>query len=303
MCFIRDEKGAAMIVALLVMVVLLLLGTALWQYSTSDTIHVAMDEKRMQAYYLARAGADATLEIWMQSDNESRPSGESEPVYFDEDQGSFTSDYIENAGKFVVTINTNGDVTSIESIGTVDDISQKVTVNVSAASQYGHDLGWYDQTSGRIYDITPEPFEGAVILDAHSANTIFQNSNVTSNFTADSMFFLSALGNPVNGGLTLSANTIVFKEEIYLGNQGDHFVIKPYPGKDEMVVYFSEVFYQNKNDETYISKKAFKVFESVDIRTLRTQANVQKAIDDDIIELIPSPTVPNPEANYTVTWN
>lgn len=44
--------------AIIVMVVLTLLGTALWHYSMTDVKHIAMEESRMQAYYLARSGAE-----------------------------------------------------------------------------------------------------------------------------------------------------------------------------------------------------------------------------------------------------
>lgn len=44
--------------AIIVMVVLTLLGTALWQYSMTDLKHVSREEKKLQAYYLARSGAE-----------------------------------------------------------------------------------------------------------------------------------------------------------------------------------------------------------------------------------------------------
>jgi len=59
---LKNQKGSAMIVALIVMLVSSLLGSAMYQYSTASTMHVAKDEKHMQAYYLARSGADAVAE-------------------------------------------------------------------------------------------------------------------------------------------------------------------------------------------------------------------------------------------------
>ncbi len=61
---IRDRRGAALPIALISMLVLTLLGTGLWQYSTTDTIQVARQENRMKAFYIARSGAEATAK-WM----------------------------------------------------------------------------------------------------------------------------------------------------------------------------------------------------------------------------------------------
>lgn len=53
-----DEKGWAMPLVIMVMVALVLLGTALWQYSVMDLRHAAREEDRMQAHYYARSAAE-----------------------------------------------------------------------------------------------------------------------------------------------------------------------------------------------------------------------------------------------------
>jgi Tfp pilus assembly protein PilV len=50
---VGNNRGVAMPLVLVVIFVISLLGTALWQYSITDTMHVSMDGKGMQAYYLA----------------------------------------------------------------------------------------------------------------------------------------------------------------------------------------------------------------------------------------------------------
>lgn len=59
MRFLKREEGIAMPLVLLVMVVLALLGTALWQYSVNDVAQVAQAENKARAYYVARAGAES----------------------------------------------------------------------------------------------------------------------------------------------------------------------------------------------------------------------------------------------------
>ena len=60
---VRNEKGVALPLVLIVMIVTMLLGTALWQYSMTDITHVSKEEKKMQAYYLARSGAELIADL------------------------------------------------------------------------------------------------------------------------------------------------------------------------------------------------------------------------------------------------
>jgi len=59
---IENQKGFAMPLALMVMLLVMVLGMALWQYGTSETLQVARAEKNMKAYFLARSGMDITQE-------------------------------------------------------------------------------------------------------------------------------------------------------------------------------------------------------------------------------------------------
>lgn len=67
---LHNEKGFAMPLALMVMLVVTLLGTALWQYSYTDTIQVDRSVKKTQAHYIARSAADATAEYIEKNTNE-----------------------------------------------------------------------------------------------------------------------------------------------------------------------------------------------------------------------------------------
>ncbi len=61
--FVNNRNGLALPLVLLAMLTASLLGIATWQYSVTDTMHVALDADRMQAHYLARSGADALAEF------------------------------------------------------------------------------------------------------------------------------------------------------------------------------------------------------------------------------------------------
>ncbi len=56
--YLGDEKGWALPLVLLVMAVLTILGTTLWLISMTDLKHVSLEEKKMQAHYYARSGAE-----------------------------------------------------------------------------------------------------------------------------------------------------------------------------------------------------------------------------------------------------
>jgi type II secretory pathway component PulK len=63
----KGEKGSALITVLIVMGVLTVLGAALLHYSLTDNLQVINDEKRMQAHYLARSGAEAVADYIMKN--------------------------------------------------------------------------------------------------------------------------------------------------------------------------------------------------------------------------------------------
>lgn len=66
MSFLKSEKGIAMPLILMVLVVLTLLGTALWQYSVSEVRQATRAESKARAYYIARAGAESLARYIMQ---------------------------------------------------------------------------------------------------------------------------------------------------------------------------------------------------------------------------------------------
>jgi len=55
---VKSEKGLVMPLVMVILVVLTLLGTALWYYSVNDLRQVARAEDKTRAYYVARAGAE-----------------------------------------------------------------------------------------------------------------------------------------------------------------------------------------------------------------------------------------------------
>ncbi|MGI6142070.1 MAG: pilus assembly PilX family protein [Caldicoprobacterales bacterium] len=61
---IKNNRGSALVTAVIVMLVMSILGVTLLQLSLAQTRHSIRDKNRMQAYYLARSGVEATI-AWM----------------------------------------------------------------------------------------------------------------------------------------------------------------------------------------------------------------------------------------------
>lgn len=67
---IKYEKGLAMPLTLIVILVLIMLGTSLWHYSMADLKHASLESQKMQAYYHARSGAELlALKVDFNEDN------------------------------------------------------------------------------------------------------------------------------------------------------------------------------------------------------------------------------------------
>lgn len=160
------RKGEALITVIMVMTLLTVLGAAILSVSLFQVRQASYEDKRLQAYYLARAGAEAALDIWKKAPNGSKPSGDCNTCFLNSanefEMGTEANSPLPEGkiGKFDVNITKNGSDTIIASTGMVGDVTQKVTVTISEVITSvpvtptdwldGHDLGWYDYKSGQI---------------------------------------------------------------------------------------------------------------------------------------------------------
>ncbi len=128
MGFLRCEKGIAMPLVLMIMVVLLLLGVALWHYSISDLLQSQRAEDKTRAYYVARAGAESLARHVIQN-----PQRIDEILDGDEEN---ISDYISldtvehgTAGDLEVSIKQmEGEKLEITGIGRSNGVRQSVSI-------------------------------------------------------------------------------------------------------------------------------------------------------------------------------
>lgn len=118
---INNERGAALPLVLTIVIVMSLLGTAIWQYSVTDTLNVSREEHKMQAYYLARSGADLVASAIITNSVSAAAlinAPKSSPVNLGD--GSFEVDVAGNLNN--ITIN---------STGIVNDVSQSTNLSLT----------------------------------------------------------------------------------------------------------------------------------------------------------------------------
>ncbi|MDY6826370.1 MAG: hypothetical protein SVV67_04225 [Bacillota bacterium] len=135
MRLLKNESGLAMPLVMIVMVVLTLLGIALWNYSTSELNQSVREEKRARAYYIARAGAESMGRHIMVNPDILEEIPEINDIITSEnidfDIANFDPDLADDihVGELLVTMEkVDENRVMITGIGTVDDINQDVSL-------------------------------------------------------------------------------------------------------------------------------------------------------------------------------
>lgn len=205
---LKDEKGIMAIGgAVMLIVVLPLLATALWQYSMLEVRQVAQRERELKALYLARAGAEAAMNLWMDKPISERPVGRFARVYYDAAAKQFTLNQpAECFGYFDVEIRYIDDpgnpkhlLTEIVSTAVVEGVTRSITVT-TYPFHLGHELGWYSKENGII---------------SYSNGVLFDRSDGLVRVVADQPVRFQANTSP-DAGARFSANMLMFEQALNL---------------------------------------------------------------------------------------
>jgi|GEM_PF-993299 len=110
--FVTSRKGLAMPLAVMLIFVVALLGTALYAYATTDFLHFTYNRDKKKAEYLARTGVEVTIKAWEAVTFNTNVPRETLPVYMMKDGTFVTPDEGEDppddyAGYYTVTVNPN----------------------------------------------------------------------------------------------------------------------------------------------------------------------------------------------------
>lgn len=117
---LKDDKGSILVLVMFTMVVLLVMATALVSISSTDLVHALRQEKKAQAFYLARSGADAVATYLIANPGQTNTLLSSGPG-----TGSLDS------GDFSVTVEPGADGgLLITSTGYYEGVASRVTLEL-----------------------------------------------------------------------------------------------------------------------------------------------------------------------------
>lgn len=248
--YIKNEKGMALAVVMMAMLVMFLIGASFISVSAYQNTQASNQDKGMQAHYLAQGGAEAALEAWLNAPNDTKPSGTLDTVYLNS-SNEFKNVNSNSKGKFDVSITNNSTTTLISSVGTVGEIQKKVSVTINTIQSvipapnpnYISGVGFYDYTSGQINALKGSNFEwpptgqsttGIVKNEAKKGKGLkIPNKNTgTVQQTFEKMLFSSPV-QVLHNKIILKANVLVFMDDVDYSSNNDSkgaLVLKVYSG-------------------------------------------------------------------------
>lgn len=254
----RHDTGAALISVLMVVVVFLLLGTALLQWTAVEAIQVQRQEKQLQAHYLARSGLEVALSYVFEQ--------VAQGVTVKDLKLSKLDGSLEEAGSYNVAFTRDSEEGSVEirATGYVTDpgrAEETIRCKVYLESLLGEadraeKIGWASlHNSGKHLELqpahadTPLVYTGPVLFEADNQIITLHNNKYDPekdhNFRAPAMEFSSGNKLHFNNGskLHLYTDYVAFKTKIDLQTNGAELVLNTYSdhgdGSDG-VVYFSQ---------------------------------------------------------------
>ena len=226
----KKNNGSALVVVIMVMAIMMIFGTAVLNISLSETKQASHEDKVIQAHYLARSGAEATLSAWKLAKNDEKPSGQCSTVYLNSSNQFVNSVPANMIGKFDVKItNPDGNTAIITSVGTVENIIQTTTVTVTTvttqitappgATVSGDTLGWYNSNSGQaIPGNHTIGGKGVTVLVSDPGLKLVHGSPV---YQADAINFTTDIWN-FKYPVILNAGILIFNTSINTNRQGSN---------------------------------------------------------------------------------
>jgi hypothetical protein len=256
----RHDTGAALISVLMVVVVFLLLGTALLQWTAVEAIQVQRQEKQLQAHYLARSGLEVALSYVFEQVAQGVTVKDLRLSKLDgslEEAGSYNVAFTRDSEEGSVEIRATGYVTDpgraeetirckvyLESLLGEADRAEKI--DPAWASLHNSNSGNHLELKAAHAD-TPLVHTRPVLFEADNHITLHNNKNDPENdhnFRAPAMEFSSKKLHIKNGSkLHLYTDYVAFKTKIDLQANGAELVLNTYSDHGDGsygVVYFSQ---------------------------------------------------------------
>lgn len=264
----RDQSGLALVTVLMVVVVLLLLGTALIQSNMLEVTQVQRQEQKTQSHYLARSGLEIGIQYLEQQLAKVKTFNELNLVNSLEDD-------LSDIGAYKVGFEKIDSIQSVRltSTGVANgkpQIEEKIVLTVrvedSVSVDYASTINWFRKDTGETennqqltHNFTTSPLkcDNPVILEVdHKMMT-----DKTHLFEAPAMQFYTTRSDGLlevsnKDSLTLVTDFVSFDTKIE--GKGE-LILRTIGGKKYGVVYFGDIMYEN--EKSPIVTKGYYLFE------------------------------------------
>ncbi|MTI94931.1 MAG: hypothetical protein FH749_05495 [Firmicutes bacterium] len=174
-----NERGSTLVTVLVVTLILLIFGTTLISVGMNDVTQAVRHEKKIEAYYLARSGADAVAAHLLQN-----PGDIDDFLAMGEDEFELAN------GRCVVRVVEQGEDIVVESTGHVSSYSDTVKVSLfSDSSMPNLDMAVFAETTLEL--------EGSAVIGVSGTNSVEPGSvKFTWSPKVDGDFYVGVGGNP-----------------------------------------------------------------------------------------------------------
>ncbi|MCB2295209.1 pilus assembly PilX N-terminal domain-containing protein [Clostridium algoriphilum] len=284
----KKNKGSALIVVIMVMAVMTILGATILNISLSQTKQASYEDKRIQAHYLARSGAEATLSAWKNATSNNKPNGSCSTIYLNNLNQFVNVESSNMIGKFdVIITKPDGVTTIITSVGNVGNVIQTTTVTITTViteitytpgpTVSGDSLKWYDSKSGQASVGNHTTGDRGVTVLVSNPGLKLVHGLV--DYQADTINFTTDIWN-FKYPLTLNAGMVIFNTTIDTNRNGSNdgrLILQVLPSAgvtradqiDKTVkwgrIEYNSQWYYFQNNTTILTDNAFNSLEKIPI--------------------------------------
>lgn len=226
----HKEEGSALAMTLIMMVVLMILGTAFLSVSLAENKFAIKNEDKLQAYYIARSGAQAVAEYLVKGENSNLVLNKTS------DEETLIS-----GGKYQVTvsypISGNTSVIDVTSVGTFKGVSQTSIIRLEETriglGMFEHALFGYDgigMSSGNSVNnvaiVGSVSSNGTIVVNSSSGGYTVNGSYPGQNYPFAPIIKPTTTSIPaITSGRTFNANVDTQVETPYIDTNNNEDIV------------------------------------------------------------------------------
>lgn len=207
--YVSKQKGMALALVLMVMVVLSILGVALLSVANAEANNSIRQQNKLQAHYIAKSGLEAVANNFSKNPNQLKIALDANTVYTGQLQSGTPEYQVELTGSI-------GGIVTIKSTAFVKNVKDVVSLEVDTAIQ-PNALFINSIYSNTNLDVSDMNITGPL----QSAGTVTAPTGYTDSVTENSSIFVDLF--PFPTGLQLSAYNEISNNETLVVSQNTKF--------------------------------------------------------------------------------